>query len=48
MSLVKLLAGSVYDVIVCCFHDFEQSMVVAMEKAGARNDIESFFKYKLR
>lgn len=36
VALVKVLAGAGYDVTICCFYDFEQSMVAAMEKAGAR------------
>lgn len=36
MALVKVLAVAGYDVTVCCFYDFEPSMVTEMEKAGAR------------
>lgn len=36
MALVRVLAAAGYDVTVCCFYDFEHSMVTAMEKAGAR------------
>jgi len=36
MSLVKVLVCDGYDVTVCCFYDFDESMVVAMEKAGAK------------
>lgn len=39
MSLVKVLAGAGYDVTVCCFYDFEQSMVDAMGQSGARVDL---------
>lgn len=35
-SLVKVLVSAGFDVTVCCFYDFEQSMVAAMEKTGAR------------
>lgn len=35
-SLVKVLVSAGFDVSVCCFYDFEPTMVVAMEKAGAR------------
>lgn len=36
MTLVKVLVTAGYDVTVCCFYDFEPSMVIAMEKTGAR------------
>ncbi|MFA6062362.1 MAG: glycosyltransferase family 4 protein [Gallionella sp.] len=36
ISLVKVLVTAGYDVAVLCFYDFEQKMVAAMEKTGAR------------
>lgn len=39
MSLVKVLAGAGYDVTVCCFYDYEQSMVDAMGQSGARVEL---------
>lgn len=38
-SLVQVLVSAGFDVTVCCFYDFEQSMVVAMEQAGARVEL---------
>lgn len=39
MSLVKVLVCDGYDVTVCCFYDFEHSMVDAMGQSGARVDL---------
>jgi glycosyltransferase involved in cell wall biosynthesis len=39
MTLVKVLAGDGYNVVVCCFYDAEQSMVESMEHSGAQVEL---------